>query len=292
MRHKFLLVFSALALVVFLTVYGNNRTHKSGSLNYETPLRLIGHKVLLSAGDNTSRVMPIKKLSEHEFQIRFENPVSLEPDSIVTIVSNTIKLGSLPEDYTANVLNCSGIDTVYSFVMSKSVSDSMIPCIGRTLPEDCYYINIAFSSPRGDGLKKEYIMAAGLLSVLLTASFFALNLKKKRVGLVMENEGKMTDENSMRIGSFLFFPNQRLLDINGERIELTDKESKLLSIFASKPNEIIEREKIQKEVWENEGVIVTRSLDVFISKLRKKLEKDNNIKLVNIHGKGYKLAII
>ena len=54
-------------------------------------------------------------------------------------------------------------------------------------------------------------------------------------------------------------------------------------------NTIIYREQLQKDVWENEGVIVTRSLDVFISKLRKKLEKDPAIRIVNVHGKGYKL---
>ncbi|HZI54739.1 MAG TPA: winged helix-turn-helix domain-containing protein, partial [Chitinophagaceae bacterium] len=46
------------------------------------------------------------------------------------------------------------------------------------------------------------------------------------------------------------------------------------------------------KVWENEGVIVTRSLDVFISKLRKKLERGSGVKLVNVHGKGYKLEIL
>jgi DNA-binding response OmpR family regulator len=48
---------------------------------------------------------------------------------------------------------------------------------------------------------------------------------------------------------------------------------------------------LQKEIWEDEGIIVGRSLDVFISKLRKKLENDSAVKLVNIHGKGYKLEI-
>ena len=48
---------------------------------------------------------------------------------------------------------------------------------------------------------------------------------------------------------------------------------------------------MQKEVWENEGVIVTRSLDMFISKLRKKLNKDPLVNIVNIHGIGYKLEI-
>jgi DNA-binding response OmpR family regulator len=55
------------------------------------------------------------------------------------------------------------------------------------------------------------------------------------------------------------------------------------------PNEIIERSRIQKEIWEDEGVIVGRSLDMFISKLRKKLEFDSNIKIVVVRGKGFKL---
>jgi DNA-binding response OmpR family regulator len=65
----------------------------------------------------------------------------------------------------------------------------------------------------------------------------------------------------------------------------------LLYIFASAPNEIIDRNRLQKEIWEDEGIIVGRSLDVFISKLRKKLENDSTVRLVNIHGKGYKLEI-
>ena len=57
------------------------------------------------------------------------------------------------------------------------------------------------------------------------------------------------------------------------------------------PNEAVERSRLQKEIWEDEGVIVGRSLDMFISKLRKKLEFDPNIKIVVIRGKGYKLEI-
>jgi len=64
-----------------------------------------------------------------------------------------------------------------------------------------------------------------------------------------------------------------------------------LLIFALSPNEMIERSRLQKEIWEDEGVIVGRSLDMFISKLRKKLELDPNCKIVAIRGKGYKLEI-
>ena len=79
--------------------------------------------------------------------------------------------------------------------------------------------------------------------------------------------------------------------INGKTIDLTKTETRVLHIFALSPNEAIERSRLQKEIWEDEGVIVGRSLDMFISKLRKKLEADPNIKIVVIRGKGYKLEI-
>jgi DNA-binding response OmpR family regulator len=74
-------------------------------------------------------------------------------------------------------------------------------------------------------------------------------------------------------------------------MDLTATETRLLLIFALSPNQTIERSRLQKEVWEDEGVIVGRSLDMFISKLRKKLELDQNINIVVIRGKGYKLEI-
>jgi DNA-binding response OmpR family regulator len=96
----------------------------------------------------------------------------------------------------------------------------------------------------------------------------------------------------VKIGNYIFNPAQQWLELDGEKTVLTVKEARLLAIFATALNTIIERDSIQKEVWENEGVIVTRSLDVFISKLRKKLAGDPAIKIVNVHGKGYRLEVV
>jgi DNA-binding response OmpR family regulator len=126
---------------------------------------------------------------------------------------------------------------------------------------------------------------------MLLAYLSYLFFKRKKGTAIRPKEGPALRE-AKQIGKFHFYFDQRYLEIYGERIELTDKESKLLYFFALTPNETIDREQLQKEVWENEGVIVTRSLDVFISKLRKKLEKDPGVKLVNVHGKGYKLEIL
>jgi DNA-binding response OmpR family regulator len=72
------------------------------------------------------------------------------------------------------------------------------------------------------------------------------------------------------LGSMSFNAEARKLLANGTTIDLTKTETRVLRIFALSPNEAIERSRLQKEIWEDEGVIVGRSLDMFISKLRKK----------------------
>lgn len=76
-----------------------------------------------------------------------------------------------------------------------------------------------------------------------------------------------------------------------KEISLSKKECELLEIFVANPNKIIKREELTKKVWEDNGVFVGRSLDTYISKLRKKLKDDESIQLINIHGVGYKLEI-
>src|SRR5688500_10023843 len=112
MKYQFLVPVAA--LIIFLVFFGSTGQSNNGAeeSTYETALRFIGHKLLLSAGDSTSRVMPVKQLSANEFHIIFEKPVSLEPDSIYNIISRTIKSTSLPEAYHANILKCGGKEIV------------------------------------------------------------------------------------------------------------------------------------------------------------------------------------
>jgi DNA-binding response OmpR family regulator len=83
-----------------------------------------------------------------------------------------------------------------------------------------------------------------------------------------------------------------MLNFENKIIPLSEKETKSLKIFAENLNQVIEREKLMKEIWEEEGlVVISRNVDVLVSKLRKKLSEDNSIKISNVHGIGYKLMI-
>ena len=72
---------------------------------------------------------------------------------------------------------------------------------------------------------------------------------------------------------------------------MSKKECELLEIFVANINQVVKREELTKKVWEDNGVIVSRSLDTYISKLRKKLKEDHAIQFINVHGIGYKLKI-
>jgi DNA-binding response OmpR family regulator len=146
-------------------------------------------------------------------------------------------------------------------------------------------INIKFK-PTGINIAENGYLLGSLPFLAFVGFIFFKSVKPGRT----LPEGKYASS-MFTLGSVLFDAKNRTLLINGNTIDLTGTETRVLLIFASSPNETIERSRLQKEIWEDEGVIVGRSLDMFISKLRKKLEFDPNIKIVVIRGKGYRLEI-
>ena len=99
------------------------------------------------------------------------------------------------------------------------------------------------------------------------------------------------DLNTVTIGDFKFDSRKMELSLNGKTIELTSKECALLQLLYDSANNTVERDTILRMVWDDEGDYVGRTLDVFISKLRKKLEADSKVKIANIRGIGYKLIV-
>lgn len=250
----------------------------------EVLLRMIGHELLLQSGDSTSRVLPIKKITKNEYQIRFEKDLTFQPDSLVNTTRRLLAKNPIAGDYVVNVLNPGDASVAYGYTISKNKKDDIVPCRGRRQPRAGYMINIKFKPTGIITAKSGYLL--GSLSFLAFVGFIFLRPVKPPKALP-----KVQDTSTFTLGSVLFDAKNRKLTINGSVTDLTGTETRVLSIFALSPNETIERSRLQKEIWEDEGVIVGRSLDMFISKLRKKLEFDPNIQIVAIRGKGYKLEV-
>ena len=250
----------------------------------EVLLRRIGHEVLLQSGDSTSRVLPVKKIAGNEYQISFENAFTFQPNLLVNTTQRLLAKDPLASDYVVNVLNCANASVAYGYAISKNKKDDIVACIGRRQPIACYMINIKFKPTGIITAQNGYLL--GSLTVLAFVGFIFLKSAKPRKSLPGGRNTGM-----VALGSAWFDAKNRKLIINENTTDLTGTETRVLSIFALSPNEAIERSRLQKEIWEDEGVIVGRSLDMFISKLRKKLEPDPNIKIAVIRGKGYKLEI-
>jgi DNA-binding winged helix-turn-helix (wHTH) protein len=250
----------------------------------EILLRSIGHELLLQAGDSTSRVLPVKQIADNEYQISFEHKLTFQPVALVNTTNRVLANDPLANDYVVNVVTCGTDSVAYGYAIAKNKKNDIVPCKGRKQPAACYMINIKFKPAGITTARNGYLL--GSLPFLAFVGFIFVRSVKPRRALPNGQDNDM-----LTLGAVWFDAKNRKLIINKKSIDLTGTETRLLLIFALSPNEIIERSRLQKEIWEDEGVIVGRSLDMFISKLRKKLELDPHINIAVIRGKGYKLEI-
>jgi len=283
-KRKYLFALILLLFISVISVAFSMESDGFETSRREVLIRRIGHETLLQSGDRTSRVLPVKKIGENEYQISFENDLSFQPDSLVNITRRVLAKDPHASDYIVNVLNCGNSTVAYGYAISDNEKDDIVTCKGRVQPRACYMINIKFKPTGINTAKNIYLL--GTLPLLAFVGFiFLRSVKSKKALPEIQGTGEFN------LGSVLFDSESRKLVINGKTTDLTGTETRVLRILALSPNETIERSRLQKEIWEDEGVIVGRSLDMFISKLRKKLEVDPDVKIVVIRGKGYRLEI-
>lgn len=261
----------------------------------ELQLRMLGHKVLLQAGDTSSRVLPIVKRGE-DYEITFDSEFSLEPSYLVDASYQLIKAEYPNRAYMIRVLGCTDTATVYSFLVRDTSKNDIVPCRSRPLVKSCYKVLFTFVSLQEQAGSNETALYQSkeepknlwLILVLLFVLFGGISWVLVRY---KNKKHKGPNPHQLPLGNYLFDKNRAELILKEQRIELTGKESDLLLLLYNAANTTVERELILNEVWGDEGDYVGRTLDVFISKLRKKLEADPSVKIVNIRGVGYKLVL-
>ena len=110
-------------------------------------------------------------------------------------------------------------------------------------------------------------------------------LRRTSVNSISESNDTFT------IGNYEFDSQKQILKIGDKEQKLTTKESELLKLLCSNMNNVLERNFALKTIWQEDSYFNARSMDVYITKLRKYLKEDPSIQILNIHGKGYKLIV-
>jgi len=106
---------------------------------------------------------------------------------------------------------------------------------------------------------------------------------------VSEIEKEIPADKIFKIGRYSFDFNRQLLSIDGNEQKLTSKESDLLALLCQNKNQVVDRSLALNRIWKDDSYFNARSMDVYITKLRKYLKDDPEIELLNVHGVGFKL---
>ncbi len=294
-RH-FFLVLGSILIFSSATLYATEAEIQEKRMR--VAMRKIGHEVLMHLGDCESRVLPIQHLDK-QYKISFEAEFGFDPGDLAAIIRPIMEESKAVNHYLVEVEQCATKEVVHSFEVGIWHNPQLLACSGRVQPQDCYNIlvnildhyNLVRQTPvvtqSSDDSPLSFpelnFTAFSIIPLLLLIGFTGYFLQKKH--------RTVSDPNLHSIGSFSFDKRTGMLSRGDQQVELSNKESELLALLYSSANGIVRREVILQRVWEDEGDYVGRTLDVFISKLRKKLEGDPSVKIVNVRGVGYKLLI-
>ena len=144
--------------------------------------------------------------------------------------------------------------------------------------------------PKKDGFTLAQEIRSANADDYITKPFSMEELVFRIEAILRRTKGKKSKESTLyHIGKFTFDTQKQLLIIGDKQTKLTTKENELLALLCSHANEILQRDFALKTIWIDDNYFNARSMDVYITKLRKHLKDDSQIEIINIHGKGYKL---
>lgn len=226
-------------------------------------------KILLVEDDEALRFIVKDNLEQNEYLVDVA-----EDGEIALSLFNS-------EKYDLIILDVM-LPKVDGFQVAQSIrkSNEQVPIIfltARSMTEDKI---TALTLGADDYIPKPFSMEELLLKIKVF-------LKRSQAQPVTSK----TKDKSITIGNYEFHPYELTLTINGSQRNLTMKEAELIRYFAEHQNKVLSRNDILEKVWGSNDYFLGRSLDVFISRLRKYFKDDAGIKITNLHGIGFRFSV-
>lgn len=271
-------------------VFANNEQFRFAE-KANLALRRTAHLLLLKNGDSLSTIPPVKQTDPNTFSIRMEHLFDYE--ELPALLKQSLEMQNVSRGYNVMVLNCADGEVQLGYNFLELNQKDGVACGGRRLEKGCYQLKVSFI-PENNETKTAsgnwWLLPFG--SALAGLGFMVWNKTRHKKDLrPISPAANITIDTRTRLGASLFdISNQTLISGDASH-QLTFREAKLLALFAKNQNQVLDRDFILKSVWEDEGVIVGRSVDVFVSRLRKMLANDLTIKITAVHGVGYKMEV-
>jgi hypothetical protein len=286
----FLIVFISLSMLSFdrlMSVSGKSN-HHDFSEKVNLALRRTTHHLLKSSGDSTSQIPPVQTINDFTFKVRLNR--NFDYDLLPAFLAKSFEIHQIEAVYDVAILNCQNSELALGYNSLDFKKDQNVPCLGRNQTQSCYDLKVTFTKNTPKTAQKPYWLIPFWL-LFIGGSFVFWHKKKGVENDTPSTTPKVEPVHLINFGnSSLDFTGQ-VLFIGNIQHNLTYREAKLLKFFVDNANQLLDRDIILKSVWEDEGVTVGRSLDVFVSRLRKMLSSDSTVQIITLHGVGYKLQV-
>lgn len=238
---------------------------------------------------DTFSTIPAIIEEENDFTVSLERPINY--DTFPHFLHTELTSRNIDLEYSVKISKCGGDSIILAYDRLSFINQNT-PCKSRHTEHSCQVLKISFleQEQKNTSVAVPLILSFTILSLGLVGLIYIKKKESKKPNVV-SSERQATDQATYSLGNSTFNPVNQLITFNGKENTLTHRESKLLEFFAKNPNLILKRDDITDAVWKEDGIITGRSLDVFVSRLRKILSRDERLQLKNIHGVGYKLEI-
>lgn len=283
---KMLRFLPLLALPFLAWLIPLNKAENPGTFSPEKvnlALRRTADGLLRASGDSTSRIPAIEQRGTDVWRVRLES--HFQYDQLPALLQASLDIHGIRRPYDVTVRRCDNATVDLGYHQLDFLQNNQVACQGREMPEGCHFIEIRFlTTEKGWGFWPVLSGALLLLFGGLAGYWLSVRQKSKPVAATAQGE-----KDWLKFGHSQLDVAGQVLICSGISQSLTFRETKLLRLFANHPDRLLDRDQILKEVWADEGVLVGRSVDVFVSRLRKKLAADPTIGIVAVHGVGYRL---
>jgi hypothetical protein len=265
-------------------------------------LRRTAHHLLRAAGDSTSRIPPVYQSDAQTYSIQFNRAFNY--DSLPRLLDDALQAHQIKTPYDVAVLDCAKRELQLGYNVVDLHGEEPVPCGGRSLTEGCYILQVTFTQPFTPTPAQRPAWPLFALGSVLTVLLIVLWQKTKRVALASSptqeagttplphpDPTQPAPDHRLYFGTSWFDPTNQQLQTGTQLHNLTYREAKLLRVLIEHANQVLDRDRILQLVWADEGVTVGRSVDVFVSRLRKLLAEDEQVRIVAVHGVGYRFEV-
>ena len=227
------------------------------------------YKILLVEDDDALRYIVKDNLEQNNYNVSVaengEKAIKISEENQFDLIILDVMLPKVEGFEVAKRIRKNDEQTPIIFLTARSMTEDKIT--GLTIGGDDY-------------IPKPFSMEELLLKIKIF-------LKRS----LLHPIGEKSSQETIKIGKYIFQPYELSLIINEDVRNLTMKEAELVKYFAENKNKVLSRNEILESVWGSNDYFLGRSLDVFISRLRKYFNADQNIKIINLHGIGFRFSV-